>query len=128
MSPHLSFAERDPLTAAVIGVFYFVYNRFGYGFVESIYARAMELELVRRGFFVVREAAIEVSWDADVLGHFRADMIVNDSLIIEFKAGPRLVEADYLQVLNYLRASNLRVGLLLHFGPSPQLRRINRPT
>ncbi len=127
MSPRLPFPQHDSLTEAVIGVFYFVYNRLGYGFLESVYARAMELELVRRGFHVAREAAIDVAWGCEILGQFRADMIVNDSLILEFKSGPRLTAGDFLQTMNYLRASSLPVGLLLHFGPKPQVRRVHRP-
>jgi GxxExxY protein len=128
MSPRLPFAENDSLSEAVIGAFYFVYNRLGYGFVESVYARAMELELARRGFHVAREISIDVAWGIEILGSFRADMIVNDSLILEFKAGPRLAEADFLQAMNYLRASNLRVALLMHFGPKPEVRRVHRPS
>lgn len=127
MSPRPPISQDDALTRRVIGVFFVVYNRLGYGFVESVYARAMELELLRQGFCVAREAAVEVRWGAELLGHFRADMIVNDAIILEFKAGPRLVPADYLQLLNYLRSSRMQVGLLLHFGPQPRIRRVEGP-
>ena len=122
-----SWSGNDPLTERVISVFFSVYNRLGYGFAESVYARGMEVRLVGAGLQVAREAALEVRMDDEVLGEFKADMIVEDTLILEFKAGPKLLEADFLQTMNYLRAADLPVGLLLHFGPSPTVRRIHRP-
>lgn len=111
----------------VNGVFFNTYNRLGYGLPESVYSRAMEVGLVREGLHVAREASIEVSLDGEVLGQFKADMIVEDRVILEFKAGPRLVEADFLQLMSYLKASHLEFGLLMHFGPSPKVRRVFRP-
>lgn len=111
----------------VIGVFFGTYNRLGYGLPEAIYSRGMEVGLIRLGLQVAREAPIGVRMEGELLGEFRADMIVEDQLILEFKAGPRLLEGDFLQVMSYLKASNLDIGLLMHFGPAPRVRRIYRP-
>ena len=119
--------DGDPLTRRVIGVFFDVYNRLGYGFLESVYAKSMEMVLVERGFHVAREAAMKVVFEGKVVGQFRADLIVNHCLILELKAGPVLFKGDTLQLCNYLRAANLPVGLLLHFGPEPKVKRVLRP-
>src|SRR6185503_3087713 len=90
------------LTREIIGAFYEVYNVLGYGFLESVYAQALFLELTRRGLHVQR-----------------ADMLVAYSVVVENKASVALAKSDRDQLLNYLRCSCLEVGLLLHFGPRP---------
>ena len=116
--------DDTTLVRRVIGAFYEVYNTLGYGFLEAVYARALERELRARGLRVAREALIEVRYKGAVVGVFRADLLVEQCLVVELKATAALSRADTAQVLNYLRGSGLSAGLLLHFGPEPVFRRI----
>jgi GxxExxY protein len=111
----------------VIGVFYGVYNALGFGFPEAVYARAMEMDLIARGLRVVREARMQVTFRGEVIGEFRADLLVEDCLILELKAASRLTQGDEFQLVNYLRATEIRLGLLMLFGPRPEFRRVLRP-
>jgi GxxExxY protein len=117
----------DVTTRRVIGAFYEVYNTLGYGFLEAVYARALELELRARGLAVAREVLIDVSYKGTVVGVFRADMLVEGRVVLELKATPTLAPHDRAQLHNYLRASGLRDGLLLHFGPRAQFRQFTNP-
>jgi len=112
------------LTHRIIGAFYHVYNRLGYGFLESVYSRAMALELTKRGLHVATEVACEVHFDGEIVGVFRADLMVESRLVLELKASQVLHMADRMQLLNYLRATDLEIGLLLHFGPKPAFKRL----
>jgi GxxExxY protein len=112
----------------VIGAFFDVYNTLGYGFLEHLYVRAMEHELRGRGHRVAREVGVQVMYNDIVLGIQRLDLIVDDKLIVEAKATTDLHKSASRQLYNYLRASNLKVGLLLHFGPEPAFHRIVGPT
>ena len=114
----------DATTRRVIGAFYEVYNTLGHGFLEAVYARALELELRARGMHVAREVLIEVRYKRTVVGVFRADMLIEGHLVVELKATPALAPSDRAQLHNYLRGSGLAVGLLLHFGPEPEVRRV----
>jgi GxxExxY protein len=110
---------EEALTRRIIGAFYDVYNALGYGFLESVYANALAVEIVSRGLHVVREASAEVRYKGEVVGMFRADLLVESRVVVELKASPKLHPAHPAQLLNYLRATDLEVGLLLHFGPRP---------
>jgi GxxExxY protein len=114
---------EEALTRRIIGAFYDVYNALGYGFLESVYANALAAELVSRGLHVVREARAEVRYRGKVVGMFRADLLVESRVVVELKASPKLHDADLAQLLNYLKATDLEVGLLLHFGPRAKVRR-----
>ena len=114
----------EQLTRSVIGAFFEVYNTLGYGFLESLYATAMELELRERGHGVAREMVVNVSYKGLLLGCQRLDMIVDDRLVVETKATLDLHPVARRQVYNYLRATNLDLGLLLHFGPKPRFFRV----
>jgi GxxExxY protein len=114
---------EEALTRRIIGAFYDVYNALGYGFLESVYANALAVEIVGRGLHVVREAAAEVRYKGEVVGMFRADLLVESRVVVELKAARELRPGDPMQLLNYLRATDLEVGLLLHFGPRPRIRR-----
>jgi GxxExxY protein len=107
----------------VIGGFHEVYKDFGFGFLEGVYANAFSVELRCRGLEVVREVPIEVVYRGVSVGNYRADMIVEGRVLVEVKAGKAISEADERQLLNYLKASNCEVGMLLHFGPKPKIRR-----
>jgi GxxExxY protein len=104
------------LTHSVIGAFYEVYNHLGFGFLEHLYVMAMERELRSRGHRVGREVGVRVMYKGEDLGIQRLDMIVDDKLVVEVKAAPTLHREAGRQVYNYLRASNLEIGILLHFG------------
>ena len=123
----MSHEGDDPLTGAVIGAFYAAYNALGYGFLESVYANALAIELRKRGIRFAREARVTIRYETEVIGTFRADFLVEERLVVELKATRVLVDADRAQLLNCLRGSGLRVGLLLHFGPEPEVRRVVAP-
>src|SRR5712671_6118936 len=123
---HVQLIE-ERLTHSAIGAFFEVYNTLGYGFLEHLYVRAMEEELRSRGHRVAREVCVRVAYKGINLGIQRLDLIVDDSLVIEAKASSELHKAASRQLYNYLRATNLRVGLSLHFGPEPSFHRIISP-
>ena len=108
--------EAD-ITAAIIGSFYEVYNTLGFGFLEHIYVMALERELIARGHRVDREVAVQVAYKGEELSNQRMDMIVDGKVLVETKSTLELHKSARRQVYNYLKATNLEVGLLLHFGP-----------
>ena len=111
------------LTEQVIEAFYEVYNGLGWGFLESVYEQALAFELASRGLRVARQHDLVVRYRGIVVGDFRVDLLVEEALIVEIKAATSLAPAHDAQLLNYLRASGLEVGLLLTVGPRPSLRR-----
>ena len=113
----------EDLTRMVIGAFYRVYSRLGYGLLENAYVGALQVELTRLGLDVRREVPIDALYEGVPVGHYRIDLLVGDVLIVEVKTASSLTESDERQLRNYLRCSNLEVGLLLNFGPSPKFRR-----
>jgi GxxExxY protein len=115
---------EEALTHSVIGAFFEVYNTLGFGFLEHIYVTALERELISRGHRVAREVSIRVRYKGEDLGQQRIDMLVDDKLVVETKSTYELHKAAPRQVFNYLRATNLEVGLLLHFGPEPSFFRL----
>lgn len=114
---------EERLTGQIMEGFFCTYNALGYGFLESPYSNALALELTARGLFVRREVPVELSYRQQKIGFHRLDMVVNDKIVVELKASEQLVDANYRQLLNYLRASEIQVGLLLHYGPSPKFKR-----
>lgn len=117
----------DELSYSVIGAFFEVYNTLGFGFLEHVYVLAMEYELEVRGHRVGREVRVPVWYKGIQLATQRLDMIVDDCLVVETKAAYELHKAASRQLFNYLRATRLEVGLLLHFGPDPKFYRISSP-
>jgi GxxExxY protein len=112
------------LSSAIIGAFYCVYNKLGAGFLESVYRRALTIELRKRGMLVEPEHGIDVWYDDEVVGRFRVDLLINRKVLVEIKGSQLLTDADWKQLLNYLAATKLEVGLLLHFGPRAFFRRL----
>lgn len=111
--------ERDPQTYAIIGAAFEVHNQLGPGFLEAVYQEAMEIEMKMRGIPVVRELAMPVFYKGNSLqSSYRADFLCFDEIIVEIKALSRLTTLEMSQVLNYLKALNLRRGLLINFGAS----------
>ena len=111
------------LTKAVIGAFFAVYNELGPGFLESVYENALMLALAERDVPVQSQVPLTVRFRNHVVGHFRADLLVAGTLIVEIKAVSQLVRIHEVQLVNYLRATGNRVGLLLNFGPRAEFRR-----
>jgi GxxExxY protein len=112
------------LTGSVIGGFYDVYNAFGFGFNENVYASGLTMELGQRGLVVQREVPKQVYYNGQPIAIYRVDMLVENRLVVEVKATKLLVEADHKQLFNYLRVTDLQLGLLLHFGPRPRFFRV----
>lgn len=111
------------LSKIILDCFFVVYRRLGFGFLESVYGNALCLELQRRDVRAQRQVPIEVVYDGVTVGTYRADIIANDKVLIETKATKVLSAADERQVLNYLKATNIELAFLLHFGPQPRFRR-----
>jgi len=116
----------ERLTYSVIGAFYEVYNELGFGFLEHIYKRALELELTARAHRVAREVDVRVHYKGEDIGWQRVDFIVDDVLIIEVKSTRMLEPNATRQLFNYLKATDLSAGLLLHFGPKANVYRVGR--
>jgi len=112
------------LTEKIIGTFYSVYNELGHGFAESVYEQSMLLALSDAGMLVARQVPINVFFRGHQVGTFRADMLVEDAVLLELKATFALDKAHEAQLLNYLRATDIEVGLLLNFGDRAQFKRL----
>lgn len=117
--------EHGGVTEGTIGCFYRVYRELGYGHSEQVASSALMLELAEAGFACAREVAIEVRYHGRPVGQLRIDAVVDDRVVLELKAGPRLDPFAMRQLYNYLRCSGYRVGLLLYFGPEPLVRRLD---
>lgn len=111
------------LSGRVIGAFFETYNELGRGFLESVYEAALAVRLSECGFQVRRQVPTAVGFHGQVVGHFRADMLVDDHLLIEIKAVLQIAPPHEAQLINYLKATRIRLGLLLNFGPRPEFRR-----
>jgi GxxExxY protein len=130
MNPERALNHTDPaylhsdITDISSGAFYRVYNGMGFGFLEIVYRNALAKELTKAGVSFEREVPIDAWYDGEKMGHFKADFLVEGRVILEVKASQSLTEADTKQLLNYLRGSSVEVGLLLHFGPKPTVKRL----
>ena len=118
----MDFKHTD-ITDLIIKAFYTVYNTLGYGFLEKVYRNALAIELRKLRLKVIQEARIAVYYDGEKVGEYFADLLVADAVIVELKAVKRLLEEHEAQLLNYLKATPYEVGLLLNFGPKPQIKR-----
>ena len=114
----------ERLTESIIGAFYEVYNRLGYGFLEEPYSKALMIELGYRGHEVQREVAVDLYYRGLNIGRQRVDMIVDGKVIVEVKAAETMPKVAARQCLSYLRTTSMRVGLCLNFGSDPQIKRI----
>ena len=115
--------KHKELTEKIIKIFYRVYNKLGYGFLEKVYENAMMIEFKREGILAVSQSPIKVFYDGEVIGEYYADILVDNKVIVEIKAAKRLVEENEAQLLNYLKATDIEVGLLLNFGTEPEVKR-----
>jgi GxxExxY protein len=112
------------LTQIIIGTFYEVYSELGYGFIESVYESALCIALKTKGLRVERQCPVPVWFRGEQIGSFFADLIVDGSVILELKAARALEPAFIAQLLNYLRATSIGIGLVHNFGPRPSIRRL----
>jgi GxxExxY protein len=115
----MSVILHEELSNKIIGCFYKVYNKLGYGFLEKIYLNSMMIELQRSGLQVEKQKQIKVYYDGLMVGEYFADLIVENTVILELKAAEALVLEHELQLVNYLKATEKEIGLLLNFGREP---------
>ena len=120
---HKGFKHSE-ITQKIIGVFFEVYNELGYGFLESVYGKSLELALKSSGLNACRKIEIPVMFRGHNVGDFEADMLVDNLVLLELKTARVLDPSHEAQLLNYLRATDIEVGLLLNFGLRPQFKRL----
>ncbi|MDZ4656564.1 MAG: GxxExxY protein [Bythopirellula sp.] len=111
------------VTDAIIKQYYHVYNTLGYGFLEKVYENALRVALTKNGFDVKQQSPIQVIFEEEMVGDYYADLLVNDEVILEIKAADSIALKHEAQIINYLKATGVRVGLLLNFGPKAEFRR-----
>ena len=111
------------ITSAILKSFYNVHNILGHGFLEKVYENAMIIELRKHGITAIKQQPISVYYDEEIVGKYFADLIVEDKVIVELKAISKLAEQHEAQLINYLKATDKEVGLLLNFGKVPRFKR-----
>jgi GxxExxY protein len=116
--------EHAALTEQIIKEFYAVANELGYGFCESVYRNSLAIALRQAGMTVKEEVPIQVNFRGEQVGYFFADLVVDGVVILELKAANEIVKAHELQLLNYLRSSEMEVGLVMAFGERARFRRV----
>lgn len=114
---------HQQITGKILRAFYNVYNDLGYGFLEKVYENALIHELKEMGLNVSQQRPIKVYYDSVLVGEYFADIVVENAVIIELKAVKALHESHSNQLMNYLKATDIEVGLLLNFGEEPELAR-----
>lgn len=119
---HEEYIHKE-LSSKIIECFYKVYNSLGYGFLEKVYENALKIELEATGLNVERQKPIKVFYNSKIVGQYFADLVVNNLIIIELKAAESVCEEHENQLINYLKATEIEVGLLLNFGKNPEIRR-----
>ncbi len=115
--------KHSDITEKIINAFFKVYNTLGYGFLEKVYENALYIELVSMGLFVEKQKAVKVYYEGDQIGEYFADLIVDGCIIVELKAAESLRKEHENQLINYLKATEIEVGLLLNFGKKPEFKR-----
>ena len=114
---------HEELTSRIIGAFYTVYNTLGYGFLEKVYENALVIELRKLGMLAEQQRKIDVFYDGQRVGEYYADFLVDECVVLELKAADALAPEHEAQLINYLKATELEVGLLFNFGPKPKFAR-----
>jgi GxxExxY protein len=115
--------ENQEFTHAVIGAAFAVHKVLGFGFVEKVYENALTLELRKRGMDVQQQYPISVYYDDEIVGDFKADLMVNQTLLVEIKSVTKIVPEHEVQLVNYLNGTRLPFGLLINFGTSVEVKR-----
>lgn len=123
MNTDLRDGKHKDLTGEIIKIFYEVYNRLGYGFLEKVYENAMMIELKKKAIPAVPQSPIRVFYGDDIIGEYCADILVDNKVIVEIKAAKSLAPENEAQLLNYLKATDIEVGLLCNVGSKPEVRR-----
>ena len=116
------FLHKD-ITSKIIQAFYKVYNTLGYGFLEKVYENAMRIEIGKSGLSVEQQKNIKVFYDFEQVGDYYADLLVENLVIVELKAAENICEEHETQLLNYLKATDIEVGLLINFGKKAEIKR-----
>ncbi len=111
------------ITDSILKVYYEVYNELGSGFLEKVYQNAMYFELIARGYKVEAQKQIKVYFKQQLVGEYVADLLVENKVIVELKACELLMNVHVAQTMNYLKATEIEVGLLLNFGEEPEFKR-----
>ena len=115
--------KHNELTEKIIAVFYKVYNKLGYGFLEKVYENAMMIEFGKEKILAIAQSPIKVIYENETVGEYYADILVDNKVIVEIKAAKCLSGEHEAQLLNYLKATDIEVGLLLNFGPKAEIKR-----
>jgi len=123
MTTDFKILRQNDLTHKVIKAFYQVYNNLGYGFLEKVYENALLIELAKMNVPVQAQSPIQVLYEGNLIGEYFADILVNKQIIVEIKVAKNLTFEHEAQLLNYLKATDIEVGLLLNFGPKAQVKR-----
>ena len=116
--------KHKELTSEIINTAHTIHNELGYGFLERVYHKSLFIELSKRSYSVELEKPIEVRYDNQVVGEFSADLLVENKVVVEVKAVDKYASLFEAQLLNYLKATGLDVGLIINFGPSVQVKRM----
>ena len=111
------------LTDQIIKAFYNVYNTLGYGFLEKVYENALVHELHKLNFDVQQQQPVSVHYDGEIVGAYFADIVVNGKVLLELKSAESIHAGHVAQLMNYLKATEIEVGLVLNFGPKPAFKR-----
>jgi GxxExxY protein len=119
-----STLQRDPVTHRILGAYFGVYRELGFGFLEAVYRRSLVVMLKRMGAQVCEEVRVPVRFKGELVGSYRADLVVDGAVIVEVKTAEALNPAHRAQLLNYLKATPIEVGMLLNFGPTPSFERL----
>ena len=114
---------NNELTSLILKTYYQIYNELGYGFLEKVYQNALLIELKNKGLEVTPNKKIKVYYKGENVGDYYADIIVNDTVILELKAAEYIIDQFENQLLNYLKGTDCEVELLLNFGKKPEFRR-----
>ena len=112
------------ITDKILKVYYEVYNELGYGFLEKVYQNAMYFDLKSLGYKVEAQKQIKVYFKKQLVGEYYSDLLVEDKVIVELKATQLLMNIHVAQIMNYLKATPIEVGILLNFGEEPDFKRI----
>ena len=123
MNADLTNIKHHEITDKVIKIFYKVYGQLGYGFLEKVYENSVMIELKKEGIPAIAQSPIKVIYEQEVVGEYFADILVDKKVIVEIKAAKALASENEAQLLNYLKATDVEVGLLLNFGPKPEVKR-----
>jgi GxxExxY protein len=119
----MNTGKHADITEKIVQAFFAVYNKLGYGFSEKVYQNAMALELERLGLKVEAQKRLDVYYAGNLVGEYFADFVIQDVVIVELKAARQIAVEHEAQLLNYLKATALEVGLLLNFGAKAEIKR-----